>query len=419
MKDPVSNKEVSEAMIEKAAVFNSMAMEEIETMVKSGEIVILKSGKILRRGYTTGTCASAASKAAVVSLLGIELSSVSVLTPVGLRVTLTVNKLDSTSGVARYSVIKDAGDDIDATNGAEIVAEVWFDEGSGIEINGGEGVGKVKKRGLPVPVGESAINPIPLNQIRGAVMEGLQSKMSEMPVSGSYPQDRRVMVKIEVPTGKKIAEKTLNPRLGIEGGISILGTTGFVEPFSLSAYDSSLILQLSILRAEGYKTLVIATGATSERIAVKMLKIPRIMAIRAGIRLELVLKTAAKEGFENVVIFGLPAKMVKIAAGWIATPLYKTPMSQKLVADCLSSISESISEEIKRIEAVSIGEMLAHLEKADAGLLEDLFRAVSKRASLNCSKLLNGIEVASAIVSRNGEVLGCDKPLKELMEVVK
>jgi cobalt-precorrin-5B (C1)-methyltransferase len=397
IKDPISGGELSGDLIKKASMLNEISESEIAEGVKKGRFILLESGKILKRGYTTGTCAAAAAKGAILALLGLKTGKivVSVNTPIGLRVELAAAcRRVEECGIC--SVIKDAGDDIDATHEAEIIAEARFGKGEGIDVLGGIGIGVVTRRGLPVPVGSSAINPEPLRQIREAVGEAMNEAL------GSW--ERKVVVEIKVPSGEKIAKKTLNSLLGINGGISILGNTGFVEPFSLDAYDGALLLQLSIIREEGFDCVVLATGARSGAIAVELLGVPRIAVVRPGTRLEPVLKGAREKGFRAVVLLGLPNKMVKLAIGLIDPASYQSPLKME--------------ELLGYLKEASPGTSLIPETPSVSGLLDllpdEFFVETSKRVSLNCSALVFGADVTSVVVSRDGKVLGSDRPLEEI-----
>lgn len=211
MIDPVNNFKIPEEWI----VRTGLAREELETKVASGMIVVLSDGSVLKRGYTTGTTASAAAKAAVLSLKK-TVENVSVPTPVGLRAQLAVSK--SSQGRAVVKKIQNDHES-DITRGLEFVGEAR--EAEGIRILGGEGIGIVRRDGLQVQKGQPAINPKPMEQIKAAVQEAAE----ELGLRG-------VEVTISIPDGERIGKETLNSRIGVEGGISVLGSTGFVEPWN-------------------------------------------------------------------------------------------------------------------------------------------------------------------------------------------
>ncbi len=186
---------------------------------------VYRGGKMLRCGYTTGSCAAAAAKAAAIMLLSVEIAeTVELITPKGITLDLGVHKAVITEKYAKCAVKKDSGDDPDITNGILVFAEVSETE-SGITITGGEGIGKVTKPGLDLPVGEYAINSVPRRMIAEEVSK----------VAGKYRYDGGFSVVISIPGGDEIAKKTYNPRLGIVGGISVIGTSGIIEPMSNAA----------------------------------------------------------------------------------------------------------------------------------------------------------------------------------------
>ncbi|MEA2739618.1 MAG: cobalt-precorrin-5B (C1)-methyltransferase, partial [Acetobacteraceae bacterium] len=215
-----------------------------------------RPGHTLRRGWTTGTCAAAASRAAYEALLtGVFPDPVPVLLPGGARPSFALAIEALGADFARAGVVKDAGDDPDVTHGALIVATVRPGPlGSGVIFRAGEGVGTVTRAGLPLPPGEPAINPIPREMIRTAIAE----------VAATHGGSGDVVVEISIPGGEKIAERTLNHRLGIVGGLSILGTTGIVVPYSCSAWIHSIYRGIDIARAAGLRHVAGATGSTSE-----------------------------------------------------------------------------------------------------------------------------------------------------------
>ncbi|NOZ69885.1 MAG: cobalamin biosynthesis protein CbiD [Deferribacteres bacterium] len=282
--------------------------------------------KRLRSGYTTGACAAAAAKAAALLLLDPhagaahrKLNSVEIPFPDGSRVSFKIHnfKLQTRDSkpVAFASVIKDAGDDPDVTHGAEIAAEARLAGARRplprLIINGGRGVGTVTKPGLPVPVGEPAINPVPRKMIRDAVLEAVDSlmgKASPAPV---------VEITISVPDGEELARKTLNSRLGITGGISILGTTGIVRPVSTEAWTATITASMDVAVATGRKEIVISAGRASEKAHMKKYHFPEESYVLMGDYLEYSLLEAGKHNFRKIHLCAQWAKMLKIA---MATP---------------------------------------------------------------------------------------------------
>ena len=213
---------------------------------------VVKDGKKLRRGITTGSCASAAAKAAVIALFtGNQLNEVVVTTPKGKELTIPVSVLKVGAGSASFFVIKDSGDDPDITNKAEIHCLAEETSVPGVVLVGGKGVGVVTKPGLSVEVGEAAINPKPREMIIREASEVL-------------PIGKGVRITVSVPMGEKLAQKTYNPRLGIIGGISILGTSGIVEPMSEDAIKDTIYLELKAKRFIGAERAILVPGNYGE-----------------------------------------------------------------------------------------------------------------------------------------------------------
>ncbi len=287
--------------------------------------------KGLRSGYTTGACAAAAAKAAAMLLLvnmkktGSEAevpdSWVEVPFPDGGRRQFRIQNLrfktEETKCLATASVIKDAGDDPDVTNGAEIRADVSIApdhpelsnqglgvRGSGLIIRGGKGVGRITKPGLAVAIGEAAINPVPVSMIRAAVKEALLKYEI---------RDPDLEVTISVPDGEKIAKKTLNSRLGIIGGISILGTTGIVRPVSSEAWTATITASMDVAKAMGCGEIVLSAGRTSEKAHIKKYKLAEEAYVMMGDYLEFSLIEAGRHLFEQIHLCAQWAKMLKIA----------------------------------------------------------------------------------------------------------
>jgi cobalt-precorrin-5B (C1)-methyltransferase len=277
--------------------------------------------KALRAGWTTGSCASAAAKAATLLLRGREVPGyVEIGLPSGNRVTFTVESCSVSGGRASAVVVKDAGDDPDVTHGAHVTATVsWRDE-PGLDLDGGEGVGVVTKPGLGLELGGPAINPTPRAMITQAVTEALDS------------EDRGVRVVISVPEGEVMARKTTNKRLGIIGGISILGTTGIVRPFSTASWRASVEQAVSVMAAQGLDTLVLCTGGRTEKGAMKLLpKLPDVCFVEVGDFTGAALRKAVEHGLKQVVFVGMAGKLTKLASGVLMTHYTRSQVSTELL----------------------------------------------------------------------------------------
>ncbi len=268
--------------------------------------------KKLRTGFTTGTAAAAAAKGAMSLLLSGKAPPdvrIMLLTGESLCIPLHTCKLAG-EGTAVCTVIKDAGDDPDITHRAEIGAKVTLledSDGKGVNITGGKGVGRVTKPGLEIPPGEPAINPGPRKMITHAVRQMLETGNAE---------SQNVAVEIFVPAGEHLARKTLNARLGILGGISILGTTGLVRPMSHEAYIATIESSMSVARAMGIEQVVLTTGRRSERYAQNLWEqLPEEAFIQVGDFFKSSLDAASDRGFKTVTLAVFFGKAVKMAQG--------------------------------------------------------------------------------------------------------
>ena len=271
----------------------------------------------LRFGWTTGTCATAAVNAAYTAMVTGEFPDrVTIITPSGknadLAVTETAQGMESATSPDgawfQAGIIKDAGDDPDVTHGALISATLRRGAaGSGITFRRGEGVGIITKPGLPVAVGEPAINPVPRQMMQDAIAE----------LAARLDGPRDIDVEIAVPGGKALAVKTWNPRLGIEGGISILGTTGVVRPFSCSAWIASIHRGIDVARANGLQHVMASTGATSEAWGQSCYRLPDIALIDMGDFVGGMVKYMRRNPVPNLSIMGRVGKLVKLGQGAI------------------------------------------------------------------------------------------------------
>jgi cobalt-precorrin-5B (C1)-methyltransferase len=271
----------------------------------------------LRTGWTTGTCAAAAAKAAAAGLVqGTAPAEVEVGLPGGRRVRFAVEA----ETPVRCVVVKDAGDDPDCTDGARMTAEVaWAPAGSPTELRAGPGVGTVTRPGLGLPVGVPAVNPVPRRMILAALAE---------------VTERPVVVTFSVPGGEVMADKTTNARLGILGGISILGTTGVVRPFSTASYRASVVQQIDVAAANGADALALATGSRSEGAARRLHpELPEVCLVEVGDFTGIALRRAAARGVRQVAFVGMVGKIAKLAAGVMMTHFHRSRVDGELLAE--------------------------------------------------------------------------------------
>jgi cobalt-precorrin-5B (C1)-methyltransferase len=264
----------------------------------------------LRTGRTTGSCASAAATAGTIYLLtGGKVESVEVPLPPGGTLSVPIDRYEPEGDGVRITVIKDGGDDPDATHGCDIQTVISIDKAIpcplSISIEGGKGVGRATLPGLPIEVGSAAINPAPLTQIEKAVRQVAKSMKTG-----------QISVLIEVPAGEAIAKKTLNSRLGIKGGISILGTQGIVKPYSHASWKATIEEGLDVCRAQGFSHTIFTTGRSSERLYQESHPdIPELALIQAADFFEFSMQTAAARGFTHVTWSLFFGKLVKQAQG--------------------------------------------------------------------------------------------------------
>lgn len=278
--------------------------------------------KRMRCGYTTGTCAAATSRAAAELLLsGTIVPAVTVSTPAGIDVVVEIEEHESGANWAQCAVQKDSGDDPDVTNGAFVYARVEYCDESGIHIDGGVGVGRVTREGLDQPVGAAAINSTPRRMIREQVESVLESNDA---LNGADAQG--LLVTISIPAGVELAARTFNPRLGIEGGISVLGTGGIVRPMSEDALIASIELEMRMLYERGVRDLLVVPGNYGRDFACGQLQLAMDEAVSCSNYFGATLDAACVLGFERLLIVGHIGKMAKVAGGIMNT--------HSRVADC-------------------------------------------------------------------------------------
>lgn len=272
------------------------------------EEYVYVDGKKLKRGYTTGTCATAATVAALSMILNQEIEEkVTVKTASGLEVTMEVHDPSFKEMTATAAIQKDGGDDADATHGLLIYSTVTLlPNQKTIDIDGGKGVGRVTEKGLANAVGMAAINPTP-------------RRMIEDSVRAMIGPDYGARVLISVPRGEEIAKLTYNSRLGILGGISILGTTGIVNPMSEDSWKAAITVELSMLYNKGHRSVILTPGNYGEAFATETLGVPKSSIVNMSNFVGHVLKEVQRIGFTKVLIVGHMGKLVKVASGTMST----------------------------------------------------------------------------------------------------
>ena len=326
--------------------------------------------KPLRTGITTGLCAAAAAKAATMMLLSDERPEhVEVTAKNGAKIKLDVTDTIQEQGLIKCAVKKDAGDDPDITNGIKIFAAVSKTDAEGIEIEGGEGVGRVTKPGLKVPVGKAAINPVPMEMIKSAIEE----------TCALFSYHGGIKVIISIPGGTEIAKKTMNQRLGIVGGLSILGTTGIVEPMSNKAIIETIKTEIDVLSAQGNKKLLITPGNYGRDFAENVLGLNMEGALKCSNFIGETLDYLLLKDIEEITLIGHAGKLVKIAGGIMNT--------HSNIADC-------------RMEIIS-----AHcaLMGAQAATIKQIMECVTVEAAI---KIMKELSISDSVWESIGQKIG-------------
>jgi cobalt-precorrin-5B (C1)-methyltransferase len=350
----------------------------------------------LRYGWTTGTCATAAAKAAYTALLTGEFPDpVEVTLPRGQRPAFALATTSIGEGAATAGIVKDAGDDPDVTHGALILATVRRGKpGNGVSFRAGEGVGTVTRAGLPIPPGEPAINPVPRQMIRAAIEE----------VAAWQGDAGDIEVEIAIPNGEALAAKTMNGRLGIVGGLSILGTTGIVVPFSCSAWIHSIYSGIDVARAAGLTHVAGSTGATSEAAVQKMHKLPEIALIDMGDFVGGMLKYMRTHPVPLVTIAGGVGKMTKLAQGLLDLHSRAGSVDLGVLAKLAAKAGGSPALAKRILAANTAAEAFSHAEAEDIALGD----AVAGAAWETAASVVAGkpVEIEIAVFDRDGGLVG-------------
>jgi cobalt-precorrin-5B (C1)-methyltransferase len=379
--------------------------------------------KELRSGYTTGACAAAAAKAATRMLLRTEASlssefqisradEVDIPFPDGDRATFGVHRsgYGADEHTAFASIIKDAGDDPDVTNGAEVVAEAKVvarhkssDNSAHLVIKGGRGVGIVTKPGLAISVGEPAINSVPRKMIADAVSEALSEIVFQASaLSGlSSSEDIVVEVTISVTNGELLAKKTLNERLGIIGGLSILGTTGIVRPLSSEAWTATISSSMDVARAMGRDEIVLSAGRASEKAHMKRYNLSDESYVMMGDYLEFSLREAARRGFSRINLCAQWAKMLKIAMATPQTHVRHGAIDMEKTIAFLTGLGQTFQ---KNTWFNTAREIFDYMQENSAAPQEELIR-VCNAAESYAAGIANPVSLTVHLVSYDGEII--------------
>ena len=329
----------------------------------------------LRTGFTTGTCATASSKAALLAIIKQDnISDVDVLLPKRDRIKIKINTCEFSKNNAKCSVIKDGGDDPDVTHGAEIFVDLSLtNKINSVEIDGGVGVGRVTKPGLGLEVGSAAINPTPKKMILENIDE----------VAGEILKQNGIKIIISVPKGEELAKKTDNPRIGIMNGISILGTSGIVIPYSTASFAAAIRQQIDVVASMNDDEVVLTTGGRSEDLARKIIELPDHSFIQMGDFSGYTIQQCAKKGLKKAHVAGFIGKLAKMAAGVKQTHVKGSKVNMKF----LSEIAKNCGATSNTVEKILGANTARNVQEI---ILEDnvkgFFDEIAKKTCLEMRK---------------------------------
>lgn len=360
--------------------------------------------KKLRKGYTTGTSAAGAAKAGALFLLHDEpLTEILISLPQGKTAKLPLSLCEKKGDTATCAIIKDGGDDPDITTGLAIVAEVTLSNSGHITIEGGKGVGRVTQKGLKIPPGQAAINPVPREMIKTNLLEVL-------------PKDIGAEVVISVPQGEQIAKKTFNPKLGIEGGISILGSTGIVNPMSEDALMESIGLELNLLKEKGYENIIYAFGNYGMDF-LRSQGIDESGVVKISNYIGFMLEEALDKGIKKILLSGHIGKLVKVAGGIFNTHSRKADGRLEILTAyaALEGADKNTCEEIFNSKTTS-----AAVEIIEREHLTHIYQRIVENAAKRAeSYVYNEIEIGVILFGDDNRMLYMDKKAKIFLEELK
>lgn len=366
-------------------------------------------GKRLRRGFTTGSCAAAASKAAVQMLLsGSRVEYVDLVTPKGIPIHVPVEDISVSPDSVSCAVRKDGGDDADDTNGALVYAKVSRKASEGIDVDGGVGVGRVTRRGLDQPVGNAAINRVPRSMIKEAVED----------VCGAYGYTGGISVEISVPEGERIAERTFNSRLGIVGGISILGTSGIVEPMSETALLGSIKAEMKVFMAPGRKYLLTVPGNYGKDFLASYPDLEGQQPVECSNFIGDFLDMAVELGAEGVLLVGNLGKLVKLAGGIMNTHSRNADSRMEILASNAVMAGADAETARRVMGCVSTDDALEVL--SEKGLVGPTMDILIPKMEFHMNHRVKGaLKVAVITFSSEFGVLGETPSARELLKKIE
>lgn len=362
--------------------------------------VVWKNQTKLRTGYTTGSCAAAAAKAAAHMLVSGEvIKEVSLVTPADIRLYLEVEDIVKENNYVSCAIRKDSGDDPDVTNGILVYARVTFAQDdvakSKVILEAGEGIGRVTQKGLEQSIGDPAINPVPRRMIREAVKAELQKA----------GVDRGVQVMIWVPDGAEIAKKTFNPKLGIEGGISILGTTGIVEPMSEKALTDTIFVEMKVRRENGMDYCYVVPGNYGSDFLHDTLGYQEDAAVKCSNYVGEVIDDAVRLQMKGILLVGHIGKFIKLAAGIMNTHSRQADGRMEILAAHAAMAGGSRELICQLMECITTTAALELLEKE--GILKEVMSTVMIKIEEHLKhRAGDGLEIGAVMFSKEKGILG-------------
>lgn len=367
--------------------------------------------KQLKGGYTTGACLAAGAKAGAMIMQGEDIGDrVDIVALDGTPLQIPIASVELLAHGVKVEIIKDAGDDPDITNGTSVFITFSFLAQEQLQpvygqsilyqqilFEAGQGIGHATKPGLSLAVGEPAINPGPRQLVYNSIKD----------IIG----DKACLVRVDIPAGTELATKTLNPVLGIEGGISVIGTTGVLRPMSEEAFKNSLVPQIEVAKAAGFTTQIFVPGKIGERIATSW-GLPTEAMVQTSNFIGFMLEAGADHGLERILLFGHIGKLAKVAAGVFHTHNRVGDARLEVLA-AYSAAQGMPAEGVQRIlQAVTTEEALPVIEEYG---LQSVYQIIAARASYRAERLLfNRLQVGTVLVTLQGKLLGMDEKAKEI-----
>lgn len=376
-------------------------------MSENGLDTLWHNGKSYRKGYTTGSCATAAAKvAALMALRQQVINQVSIVTPSGITLRLNVEQPLICEQQASAAIRKDGGDDVDATHGMLIFAQVVLNDSGSITIGGGEGVGTVTRKGIGLPIGSAAINRTPRQTIEQAVRE----------VIGP---ERGADIVIFAPEGEERAQKTYNGRLGILGGISIIGTTGIVTPMSEESWKRSLALELEMKRAQGMTSVILVPGNHGERFVQEHMQIDAERVVTMSNFVGYMLQEAQRLGFQRVVLVGHLGKLIKVAAGIFHTHSHIADGRMETLVARLALLGAP-HEFLRAVFECSTTEAAMELieQQGWQAVYDDIAQAICERVKQMLRFAPQPFCCDVVLFSFDNVVLGSNRPINEIVSAL-